>query len=48
MANLLLGENGFYDEIFEALRIPYEPVRWLKDIDASHDDDVTKPRGSSS
>ncbi|WP_345623407.1 multifunctional oxoglutarate decarboxylase/oxoglutarate dehydrogenase thiamine pyrophosphate-binding subunit/dihydrolipoyllysine-residue succinyltransferase subunit, partial [Streptomyces ziwulingensis] len=42
VANLLLGENGFYDEIFEALRIPYEPVRWLKDIDASHDDDVTK------
>ncbi|CAK7281037.1 MULTISPECIES: multifunctional oxoglutarate decarboxylase/oxoglutarate dehydrogenase thiamine pyrophosphate-binding subunit/dihydrolipoyllysine-residue succinyltransferase subunit [Streptomyces] len=42
VANLLLGENKFYDEIFEALRIPYEPVRWLKDIDASHDDDVTK------
>ncbi|MFE1845400.1 multifunctional oxoglutarate decarboxylase/oxoglutarate dehydrogenase thiamine pyrophosphate-binding subunit/dihydrolipoyllysine-residue succinyltransferase subunit [Streptomyces sp. NPDC059515] len=42
VANLLLGENDFYDEIFEALRIPYEPVRWLKDIDASHDDDVTK------
>ncbi|MFF5754876.1 multifunctional oxoglutarate decarboxylase/oxoglutarate dehydrogenase thiamine pyrophosphate-binding subunit/dihydrolipoyllysine-residue succinyltransferase subunit [Streptomyces longwoodensis] len=42
VANLLLGDNGFYDDIFEALRIPYEPVRWLKDIDASHDDDVTK------
>uniref|UniRef100_A0AAU1HWQ0 Multifunctional 2-oxoglutarate metabolism enzyme n=1 Tax=Streptomyces sp. NBC_00180 TaxID=2903632 RepID=A0AAU1HWQ0_9ACTN len=42
VANLLLGENNFYDEIFESLRIPYEPVRWLKDIDASHDDDVTK------
>ncbi|ANS67908.1 alpha-ketoglutarate decarboxylase [Streptomyces lincolnensis] len=42
VANLLLGEGGFYDDIFEALRIPYEPVRWLKDIDASHDDDVTK------
>ncbi|MER8224713.1 multifunctional oxoglutarate decarboxylase/oxoglutarate dehydrogenase thiamine pyrophosphate-binding subunit/dihydrolipoyllysine-residue succinyltransferase subunit [Streptomyces sp. NPDC094143] len=42
VANLLLGENGFYDDVFEALRIPYEPVRWLKDIDASHDDDVTK------
>ncbi|WP_367044931.1 multifunctional oxoglutarate decarboxylase/oxoglutarate dehydrogenase thiamine pyrophosphate-binding subunit/dihydrolipoyllysine-residue succinyltransferase subunit [Streptomyces sp. Je 1-332] len=42
VANLLLGEQDFYDEIFKALRIPYEPVRWLKDIDASHDDDVTK------
>ncbi|WP_205315829.1 multifunctional oxoglutarate decarboxylase/oxoglutarate dehydrogenase thiamine pyrophosphate-binding subunit/dihydrolipoyllysine-residue succinyltransferase subunit, partial [Nonomuraea lactucae] len=39
---LLLGEDGFYDEIFEALRIPYEPVRWIRDISASHDDDVAK------
>ncbi|HEY0641623.1 MAG TPA: multifunctional oxoglutarate decarboxylase/oxoglutarate dehydrogenase thiamine pyrophosphate-binding subunit/dihydrolipoyllysine-residue succinyltransferase subunit [Pseudonocardiaceae bacterium] len=29
---LLLGEDGFYDEVFESLRIPYEPVRWVKDI----------------
>ena len=29
---LLLGEDGFYDEIFNALRIPYEPVRWVQDI----------------
>ncbi|MFF1338953.1 multifunctional oxoglutarate decarboxylase/oxoglutarate dehydrogenase thiamine pyrophosphate-binding subunit/dihydrolipoyllysine-residue succinyltransferase subunit [Streptomyces sp. NPDC058290] len=42
VANFLLGENGFYDDVFEALRIPYEPVRWNRDIDASHDDDVTK------
>ena len=39
---LLLGENGFYDEIFEALRLPYEPVRWVRDISAHHDDDVNK------
>ncbi|CAL9306307.1 multifunctional oxoglutarate decarboxylase/oxoglutarate dehydrogenase thiamine pyrophosphate-binding subunit/dihydrolipoyllysine-residue succinyltransferase subunit [Streptomyces sp. NPDC095602] len=42
VSNLLLGEDGFYDDIFKSLRIPYEPVRWLRDIDASHDDDVTK------
>ncbi|MCQ4080338.1 multifunctional oxoglutarate decarboxylase/oxoglutarate dehydrogenase thiamine pyrophosphate-binding subunit/dihydrolipoyllysine-residue succinyltransferase subunit [Streptomyces sp. RB6PN25] len=42
MHQLLLGENGFYDEIFESLRIPYEPVRWRQDIDVAHDDDVTK------
>lgn len=42
VANLLLGENEFYDEVFKALRIPYEPIRWNKDIDASHDSDVTK------
>ena len=39
---LLLGENGFYDEIFESLRIPYEPVRWVQDISATHDDDINK------
>ncbi|MGW8551795.1 multifunctional oxoglutarate decarboxylase/oxoglutarate dehydrogenase thiamine pyrophosphate-binding subunit/dihydrolipoyllysine-residue succinyltransferase subunit [Streptomyces tubercidicus] len=42
MSQLLLGENEFFDDIFKSLRIPYEPVRWLRDIDASHDDDVTK------
>ncbi|KAA9373561.1 multifunctional oxoglutarate decarboxylase/oxoglutarate dehydrogenase thiamine pyrophosphate-binding subunit/dihydrolipoyllysine-residue succinyltransferase subunit [Microbispora cellulosiformans] len=39
---LLLGSDGFYDEIFESLRIPYEPVRWVQDISATHDDDVAK------
>ncbi|HEX6875926.1 MAG TPA: multifunctional oxoglutarate decarboxylase/oxoglutarate dehydrogenase thiamine pyrophosphate-binding subunit/dihydrolipoyllysine-residue succinyltransferase subunit [Nocardioidaceae bacterium] len=39
---LLLGENGFYDEIFRALRIPYEPIRWAKDISTSHDDEISK------
>ncbi|WP_312295572.1 multifunctional oxoglutarate decarboxylase/oxoglutarate dehydrogenase thiamine pyrophosphate-binding subunit/dihydrolipoyllysine-residue succinyltransferase subunit, partial [Dermacoccus nishinomiyaensis] len=39
---LLLGENNFYDEIFESLRIPYEPVRWVQDISANHDDDINK------
>nr|WP_214370820.1 multifunctional oxoglutarate decarboxylase/oxoglutarate dehydrogenase thiamine pyrophosphate-binding subunit/dihydrolipoyllysine-residue succinyltransferase subunit [Pseudonocardia sp. H11422] len=29
---LLLGEDGFYDEIFTSLRVPYEPVRWVQDI----------------
>ena len=39
---LLLGEDGFYDEIFEALKVPYEPIRWVRDIDTSHDDDINK------
>jgi 2-oxoglutarate decarboxylase len=29
---LLLGEHGFYDDVFASLRIPYEPVRWTQDI----------------
>ncbi|MDQ4033529.1 MAG: multifunctional oxoglutarate decarboxylase/oxoglutarate dehydrogenase thiamine pyrophosphate-binding subunit/dihydrolipoyllysine-residue succinyltransferase subunit [Actinomycetota bacterium] len=32
MHGLLLGEDGFYDDIFASLRIPYEPVRWVQDI----------------
>ena len=39
---LLLGEHNFYGEIFESLRIPYEPVVWIQDITASHDQDVNK------
>ncbi len=39
---LLLGEHNFYGEIFESLRIPYEPVAWIQDITASHDQDVNK------
>jgi len=39
---LLLGEQGFYDEIFRALRIPYEPIRWASDISTSHEDQVSK------
>jgi 2-oxoglutarate dehydrogenase E1 component len=39
---LLLGEDGFYDEIFRALRIPYEPIRWNSDIATSHDDEIDK------
>jgi 2-oxoglutarate decarboxylase len=31
---LLLGEDGFYDDIFTALRLPYEPIRWVQDIPA--------------
>ena len=40
--SLLLGEHGFYDDVFQSLRIPYEPVRWVKDIPAGHEDDLSK------
>jgi 2-oxoglutarate decarboxylase len=42
MHQLLLGEDGFYDEIFRSLRIPYEPIRWNSDVAASHDDEIDK------
>ena len=28
---LLLGEDGFYDDIFDALGVPYTPARWAVD-----------------
>ncbi|MPZ63677.1 MAG: multifunctional oxoglutarate decarboxylase/oxoglutarate dehydrogenase thiamine pyrophosphate-binding subunit/dihydrolipoyllysine-residue succinyltransferase subunit [Propionibacteriales bacterium] len=39
---LLLGNDGFYDDIFHSLRIPYEPIRWSTDISTSHDDEINK------
>ncbi|MFA9444204.1 multifunctional oxoglutarate decarboxylase/oxoglutarate dehydrogenase thiamine pyrophosphate-binding subunit/dihydrolipoyllysine-residue succinyltransferase subunit [Egicoccus sp. AB-alg6-2] len=34
---LLIGEHGFYDEVYEALGMPYEPARWRPDT--THVDD---------
>jgi 2-oxoglutarate dehydrogenase E1 component len=39
---LLLGADDFYDKVFESLRIPYEPVRWVQDIAATHENDINK------
>ncbi|MGD0700012.1 MAG: multifunctional oxoglutarate decarboxylase/oxoglutarate dehydrogenase thiamine pyrophosphate-binding subunit/dihydrolipoyllysine-residue succinyltransferase subunit [Trebonia sp.] len=40
--SLLLGEGEFYDKIFGSLRVPYEPVRWVRDFPYGHEDDVTR------
>jgi multifunctional 2-oxoglutarate metabolism enzyme len=39
---LLLGEDGFYDDIFGALRIPYEPIRWAQDVSSDHENQIPK------
>ena len=39
---LLLGEDEFYDQIFTAMRIPYEPVRWTRDVPSGVDGHVDK------
>ena len=39
---LLLGSEGFYDEIFSALRIPYQPIRWVVDIEFARDAEIDK------
>ena len=28
----LIGEEGFYDDVFRSMGVPYEPVRWRRDI----------------
>ena len=38
----LLLADEFYDEIFAALKIPYEPVRWRVDRYASHEGQISK------
>ena len=36
MADKLLGKDGFYDRVFAALRLPYQPVRWVPDNPFRH------------
>ena len=36
------ASDGFYDRIFHALRIPYEPIRWVRDISIAHEDEINK------
>ncbi|WP_018784798.1 multifunctional oxoglutarate decarboxylase/oxoglutarate dehydrogenase thiamine pyrophosphate-binding subunit/dihydrolipoyllysine-residue succinyltransferase subunit [Micromonospora sp. CNB394] len=42
MHELLLGERGFYDGIFTSLRIPYEPVRWMRDVAVDSEGQINK------
>ncbi|SFA70029.1 2-oxoglutarate dehydrogenase E1 component [Cellulomonas marina] len=39
----LLGEDGFYDRVFASLRVPYEPVRWVRDTPTDPDAEAVKP-----
>ncbi|MGE3447066.1 MAG: multifunctional oxoglutarate decarboxylase/oxoglutarate dehydrogenase thiamine pyrophosphate-binding subunit/dihydrolipoyllysine-residue succinyltransferase subunit [Microbacteriaceae bacterium] len=39
---LLIGENQFYEGIFAALRIPYDPIHWAEDINLDLSDHVSK------
>ncbi|WP_194823422.1 multifunctional oxoglutarate decarboxylase/oxoglutarate dehydrogenase thiamine pyrophosphate-binding subunit/dihydrolipoyllysine-residue succinyltransferase subunit [Micromonospora sp. S-DT3-3-22] len=42
MHELMLGERGFYDQIFTSLRIPYEPVRWVRDVAVDSEGQINK------
>ncbi len=39
---LLLGKEGFFEEVFEALRIPYKPIQWSSDVQVNPEDEVNK------
>lgn len=39
VAECLIGKHDFYGEVFAALGIPYEPVRWERDTNASDSED---------
>jgi len=34
VAECLTGEHGFYETVFAAMDVPYEPVRWQADVNA--------------
>ncbi len=39
---LLIGQRGFYENIFSALRIPYDPIHWAEDINVDLSERVSK------
>ena len=39
---LLIGERGFYEDIFASLRIPYDPIHWAEDINVDLSERVSK------
>ncbi|MFV0285516.1 MAG: multifunctional oxoglutarate decarboxylase/oxoglutarate dehydrogenase thiamine pyrophosphate-binding subunit/dihydrolipoyllysine-residue succinyltransferase subunit [Demequina sp.] len=39
----LLGLDGFFDRVFTALRVPYEPVRWVQDAATNETAEAAKP-----
>lgn len=43
LSTKLLGGDDFYDRVFAALRVPYEPVRWVRDAPSDPDTEAAKP-----
>jgi len=42
--HLLLGEDGFYDDLFQSLTVPYEPARWNPDRGALADPETASEK----
>ena len=45
---LLIGQRGFYDDIFAALRIPYAPIHWAPTSTSTSPSASTRPRACRS
>ncbi len=43
LQSLLDGADGFYEEVFEALHIPYMPVKWSPDVSAAESAAAAEP-----
>lgn len=43
MEQKMLGTDGFYERIFDALRVPNEPLIWQEDVEYDPDTDKDKP-----
>jgi 2-oxoglutarate decarboxylase len=41
---LLLGADGFYDDVFRAMGVPYEPVRWRRDVNPADSEQVREEK----
>ncbi len=37
---LLVGEHDFYDDVFRALGVPYQPVQWRRDLNPTDRDEA--------
>ena len=48
VAECLTGKHGFYDEVFQSLEIPYQPVHWERDRDADDSGPTASTTGCSS
>src|SRR5664280_3839257 len=38
VSECLMGRHGFYDDVYGSLEVPYEPVRWEKDVNGPVDE----------
>lgn len=43
MEEKLTGRDGFYQRVYTSLRVPYEPVKWQRDVEYDQQTEMGKP-----